>query len=143
LEWEWNIGYGNFSLQAGNTNYANVFSSQPTFGVIEVRRRDACGWSPITLLTVNFSDNSGGGFRFSAYPNPATSTLNVTEKDKKPKKDKTKKNSSISMFDFRGNLIKKLNSSSGQLNLNGLKKGHYILIIKEEEYTEKHHIIIE
>tara|TARA_R110001592_G_scaffold236238_1_gene494493 strand:- start:237 stop:380 length:144 start_codon:yes stop_codon:yes gene_type:complete len=47
------------------------------------------------------------------------------------------------MFDFRGNLVKKLNNSSGQLNLNGLKKGHYILIIKEDEYTEKHHIIIE
>lgn len=143
LEWEWNIGYGNFSLQAGNTSYARVFSSFPTFGVLEVRKRDACGWSPKTLIVLNLSDGTGGGLRFSAYPNPATSTLNVTEKDKKPKKVKTKNSSSISMFDFRGNLIKKLNSSSGQLNLNGLKKGHYILLIKEDEYTEKHHIIIE
>lgn len=145
LEWEWSIGYGNFSLQAGNTNYANVFSSQPTFGVLEVRRRDTCGWSPKTLLVVNFSDNQND-FLYRTYPNPAQNTLNVIEinQDNSKKKTKNKKsNSSMSLYDFSGNLVRKLNHSTGQLNLNGLKKGLYILIITDNNHAEKHHIIKE
>lgn len=142
LEWEWNIGYGNFSIQGASNNFANVYSSQPTFGVLEVRRRDACGWSPKTLLVINFTDCQNN-FLFKTYPNPTESILNIEEIDENTSKDKKENNSSISLFDFNGNLVRKLNDSKGQLNLNDLKNGRYVLIIVDGEHTEKHQIIKE
>lgn len=142
LEWEWNIGYGNFSIQGASNNFANVYSSQPTFGVLEVRRRDACGWSPKTLLVINFTDCQNN-FLFKTYPNPTESILNIVEIDENTSKDKKENNSSISLFDFKGNLVKKFNDSKGQLNLNDLKNGRYVLIIVDGEHTEKHQIIKE
>lgn len=146
-EWEWRKVAGNFYLMANSNNSATVFSHSNTFGIIDVRVKNSnCGWSPRTMLVVNFTSNKDENFLFRTYPNPAKNTLNITEisteKLKKRSLDK-KRSSSISLYDFNGNLVKKLNSSTGILNLNGLRKGRYILVISENNHTEKHHIIIE
>lgn len=152
LEWEWRIGYGNFSLQAGNTNYANVFSTQATFGVLEVRKRDACGWSPYTFLVLNFSDCTGEGLRYSAFPNPANSEITVFENSQNTF-SKTQNNTlntkenitktSANLYDLQGNLVKKISPATGKMNVSNLKKGQYLLVIFYDDKKETHKIIIQ
>jgi len=154
LEWDWQIGFGNYNLQAGSTNYAQVFSSQPTSGMLRVRRRDACGWSPYTFFVINFSNCSGGGFRYSTFPNPTTDFINIIENEtnafseksiinKSSTKSNSKNNVSAKLYDLKGNIVKEIPSIAGALDVSGLKTGQYVLIITFEGKQESHHIMIE
>lgn len=145
LEWEWTIGFGNFSMQAGYANFVNVFSSQPTSGVIQVRRRDACGWSPYTLIVVNFNDCTGNGFRYSTSPNPTSSVINIAQKDNNNdnKSQTSAYNTKATLYDKQGNVIKTISPATGQFDVSSLPKGHYIILITHEGKTESHKIIVE
>ena len=109
LEWEWRHISGNFSFMPNN-NYAQVFASQNTFGIVDVRVRDNCGWGPRTLLSLNFSDGSGGGFGLRTMSTSSNPDLSVeiqeyysgTGEENEIDKDKTKDIYSIHIFDVYG-----------------------------------------
>tara|TARA_R110002050_G_scaffold80217_5_gene171718 strand:+ start:2451 stop:5528 length:3078 start_codon:yes stop_codon:yes gene_type:complete len=152
LEWEWRIGFGNFNLQAGTTNYAQVYSNQPTSGILEVRRRDACGWSPYTFFVINFSNCSGGGFRYNTFPNPTSDFINIFENETNAIQQKNsinnksinrKSKTTATLHNLQGNVVRKMSSAVGKLDIKGLPSGQYVLLISFDGKTEAHHIIIE
>jgi len=94
---------------------------------------------------------SGGYYRTSVYPNPTTYEINVVETEEY----KTSENYisiledmiTLDLLDFSGNTVK-LKQMDGRtealkLDVNGLPKGNYFLVIKGEKIEEAHQIIVE
>lgn len=153
LEWEWRKISGNYYLTNISNNHATIFSYQPASGIFDVRLRDACGWSPRTMITVNITNNQGGGFepQFITYPNPATDIINIQESatlsefyiQNISSNNSAVNTSSSTLYDFNGNPVKNISPATGTIDLQDLSAGHYILVITYDNETESHHILIQ
>ncbi|PQV51600.1 putative secreted protein (Por secretion system target) [Jejuia pallidilutea] len=103
LEWEWEKVSGNFTLMANNTNYAQVYASQNTSGIVTVRIRDNCGWGPVTFLSLSFGSGGGGfGFRTTSGSSSPSLSLEIIEGDTNPNTSKTATSSSIANEKTKG-----------------------------------------
>ena len=147
VEWEWEKTTTNFSwITNGNTAYF----ATPHLGFIafRVRARNECGWSKWQLMQMDVrecKDNSELRTEnlFKIYPNPTSYLLNI-ELDN-PKNafliDKTE----VGIYDLVGKLRKtiKLTGFKGQIYVNDLPKGLYILKILIDGQLETHQVQID
>lgn len=103
LEWEWEKVSGNFTLMANNTNYAQVYASQNTSGIVTVRIRDNCGWGPVTFLSLSFGSGGGGfGFRTTSGSSSPSLSLEIIEGDTNINRSKTANASSVANEKTKG-----------------------------------------
>ncbi|NMH27533.1 T9SS type A sorting domain-containing protein [Flavobacterium silvaticum] len=157
LEWEWRQISGNYNLLNVANNHATIYSSQPASGIFDVRTRDACGWSPRTMITVNITNNNNlmtTQENYVAFPNPATNVLNIQEASNYENENSNlqsedlnslseNNSSSSTLYDFSGNPVKNISPANGQMDLQGLPAGQYILVIIYGSNTESHQIVIQ
>lgn len=81
-----------------------------------------------TLAVNDIAKNSG----VKVYPNPVKDVLNINT---------DKKVNSIEIFSLTGQLIRKLDNNSKQVNVSDLKKGVYLLRVKSEGKDESFKIV--
>ena len=92
----------------------------------------------------------GGGFSVTPSPNPATESLkiNISNESKEVAALSTVENIVISLYEFNTNkLAKEWNFKNNQkqfsLNVSGLKKGQYILVVSKGKYKQSAQILID
>jgi len=81
-----------------------------------------------TLAVADVAKNNG----VKIYPNPVKDVLNINT---------DKKVSSIEIFSLTGQLVRKLDNNSKQVNVSDLKKGVYLLRVKSEGKDESFKIV--
>lgn len=129
-----------------------IFSNPGTYDIL-VRPVNSCGIGNIPsvkTITVQMSPACGGmGFRMSASPNPATNYINVTIDKETADVAKLSKSEKITyrLYDINSAAIIKQwifdnTSSKQQLNVSGIKGGHYILVAQKGKYQQTTQILI-
>lgn len=104
-----------------------------------MRLQNSCGWSDWKYLTI---PPCNGSFSFSVYPNPATNTITVQQKEKT---DATI--NEISIFDNLGKLKKQskysVSAKQAQMNIADLMTGIYFIEISSGQNKERQQLIIQ
>lgn len=148
----WSINY-----QSANTIYLYVPTYNPDYGTVQVSVSNGCGgYSGYSGITVYPGYGCGGGYYFSVYPNPATSSMTVEliEEDEvindslettAESPDKKSKAFAIEIATENGRkkIAQKSEGKSLSINTSSLSKGIYILKIISEEEVITERIIIE
>jgi hypothetical protein len=142
-EWEWEKLTTNFSWYIDN-NTAYFATPQVGFITFRVRAKNDCGeskWRTMQIYVTECGNNISKLFKI--YPNPTSYLLNI-ELDN-PKNaifiDKTE----IGIYNLMGQLKKtiKLTGFKGQIYVNDLPKGLYILKINIDGQLETHQVQID
>ncbi len=129
---------------------------------------NSCGTITRDFTFVSKDCSGGGGdpdpcdpplLTYSVYPNPTSSGLEIAPTNPIPnipapcRTGSTKSSedngkfsgtpSIATLYDFNGNKVKTQIPAQGRMDVEDLKEGHYILVIKNGDNSESHHIIIE
>lgn len=136
-----------------HTTYGNVMEfSLPMTGTFNVKvyADSACGW-PQNFYPLVFFCSEGGGM-FMVYPNPASETLVIEDKNQYSVGTELNDNSMASTIFYRlydpnsGHIVAEGNLSANktEIDVSKLIKGKYILKFQvDNQKEEMHHVIIE
>ena len=132
----------NFSGTSGSTAYTQ------RNGIFDFTAQTSCGTYNGTFTWPVIVQ--GWGFRLLVTPNPANSFLLVSIENETLDFKRLRNEGPIIMtlYDLNSTLaIKRWNFNNNQskfnLNLNGVKSGHYILVVKKDKFQQSKQIIIE
>lgn len=109
-------------------------------------RNEECGWGNWKFYHWDVQINSGFSFRY--YPNPTQDEL-ILESELLTDQEFTKESAqlNIELYDFYGNRIHKFNLSKNnkkeRLDVSTLRKGTYILKLKDSDVEETYQIVID
>lgn len=136
------------TIVAASLGGANTTVTVPNFWVslssgssasIKVRLQNSCGWSDWKYLTI---PPCSGSFSFSVYPNPATNTVTIQQKE-----ETGATINEVSIFDQLGNLKKRSKYSAStkqaQMNIANLMTGVYFIEISSGQNKERQQLIIQ
>jgi len=116
-----------------------VSLSSGSSAYIKVRLQNSCGWSDWKYLTI---PPCSGSFSFAVYPNPATNTITIQQKEKTGATI-----NEVSIFDQLGNLKKRSKYSAStkqaQMNIANLMTGVYFIEISSGQNKERQQLIIQ
>lgn len=150
--WEWEKLNNNITLSK-TLNVAKIGLIYFGQTGVKVRAKNACGWSDWQQLDFDIraifeytsKSVSVNSDLYEVSPNPANDVINVNlKKNEIPVSDNLKK-SQCELFDMQGNLKKKIvleGKNDANIVVSDLKKGIYLLKIKQGGNTENHRIII-
>ena len=147
IEWEWEKITTNFNwITDENTAYFQT--PQLGFVAFRVRARNKCGWSEWQLMQMDVREcTDNPEFRtenlFKIYPNPTSYLFNIELEN--PKNAMWINQIEIGIYDLIGQLRKtiKLTGFKGQIHVNDLPKGLYILKININGQLETHQVQID
>jgi Secretion system C-terminal sorting domain len=129
----------NFSGTSGSTPY------QTRNGIFNVSAQTSCGafdgtftW-PVVV--------QGWSFTISVSPNPAMDYLIVSIKEELPNVNK-EEDITMTLYDLNSTAVIKIwnfknNQNMFNLNISGINRGHYILVVSKSNYQQSKQIIIE
>lgn len=147
LEWEWEKVSGNFNLIVFD-NCADVLGYSAGFGIVSVRVRNACGWSNLSLFSVNITDcMMKTPYQIKLSPNPAASIVTLMVNTREENKNLPEATiNEVRIYDSFGNL--KINKKfaklqSATIQVEGLKTGVYIMEINTGNGIEHQQLIIQ
>ena len=147
LEWEWGKD-GDFSLIDFPPTRKHILGLVPENGRIDVRARNACGWSsPSVGLYVFITDCSAlkeGALVWQVYPNPADESLTVSAVEVGTTVAKSAVTFGVTLYDGTGRtrLAGEGRDGSMVLDTGGLPEGTYFLHINHGDDIEKQQIVI-
>lgn len=160
--WFWSVSYlgTNSQINIYTPSTPSTYLSVKGGGAVRLNYTDLCGVAATDGVTVY---STCGGYRIVVSPNPAKNDMNVSFVPKS--KDNTEFNSTaditplpnvksqgktiISLFDVSSNRLtqqwqkNEAVSKNYNLNINGLRKGVYILQIDRDDQTTVTKVIIE
>ena len=154
-------GADTYTLQS-NSSYLDVYPTNPSAGqqinfiasqagnyTVTLSTTNTCGTSSGTIFVTVESCGGGGGRTFTAYPNPAFSTLTIEETTNPSNWNGVGLNSYQNDATYVLYNSKSEEVSSGTLlilttlDVSTYKKGRYVLKIYEGQEVESHHIVLE
>ena len=140
----------------GDPNLPNttVTINFPTTGFYEVfvRPKNYCGTGieSTSIIEVVSMCSGVGWYRVTASPNPTKDDLNIIIDDEKEEVKNLSKNEAVkmSLYNLYTKQIVRLwefknDQSLHKLNVRGLKKGMYVLVVSKGKYQQSKQIIIE
>lgn len=143
FSWNSSGTFLSFTGTSGATAYAQ------RDGIFNLSAQTSCGTYNSTY-TWPIIVQGWGSFMVLVSPNPAKDNLFVTIDEESPdvKALGREENISMALYDFNTNiLVKKYDFKNNQnkfsLNISGLKKGQYIIVVNKAKYQQSKQIIIE
>lgn len=142
--------YLNNQYSHSTTLRTTSFSYTQSSVRIEVRNDNICGTGQNSGY---FTGYISGSYSYSVSPNPSSSEVNITSKNKNLVSDNTQQRSgfptkpdSAQLYDFNGAFVKDIRldpSGTTKLDISSLKEGFYFLkVIVGEEEVETYKVIV-
>lgn len=105
--------------------------NNPYTAEIRVRVLNSCGWSDWKYFPLTMEDCGGGGWMFTASPNPANNIIDITLNDQTVKNNKSMVIREIQITNKLGNIVKQIklepNATRYSLNISALKQDVYFI----------------
>ncbi len=136
LGYQWSAP-SSWSSSGQGTPYFHVSVPSPFYGdVITLRLQNRCGWTN-TPEVLYISPSGGCGFSFALSPNPASTTLTVSELDEE-------KGSAITLKDKTSKTVREVKTKKPkvEIDVSDLPSDPYVLIVTQRGRTESQHIVI-
>ena len=122
-----------FTSQVNKAGLSVSFSypTQPYVITFLFRVKNACGWSDWSPGNSQFIQACGGGWGFTASPNPTDGTIQIALNEETIRNDKTSELQEIQVMDKFGKTVKRFKYGSGNkkltININELKSDIYFI----------------
>lgn len=131
--YQWGISNEwSFSGTVGNGATVNFLPNPGvnTNGYITVKAQNACGWSAEQVLFM-YGDCNNNTLNLMAYPNPATSSINIEGVA-------IQEDGNIELYNFESNKLSlsqkiKKGAKSAKIQVSHLPKGKYVLVIRDKK----------
>lgn len=135
--YQWTIPSG-WTKYEQSSNYIRINTNSTPYGTVNVNATTCCGTNHL-VITQNFSQGGACSY-YSAYPNPATTEINIEFKDEFDL-NTVDANTTLEIFDSGFSIKYKAEKIEKEIKVNtsGWKDGFYYIILNHrgEKYFEK------